>query len=37
MPVHVYWGEDDFLLSKAVEALRAQHLDREWGLLNYIQ
>ena len=37
MPVHIYWGEDDFLLSKAVEALRAQHLDREWGLLNYIQ
>lgn len=37
MPVHVYWGEDDFLLSKAVEALRAQHLDREWELLNYIQ
>jgi DNA polymerase III subunit delta len=37
MPVYIYWGEDDFLLSKAVEALRAQHLDREWGLLNYIQ
>jgi len=37
MPVHIYWGEDDFLLSKAVDALRAQHLDREWELLNYIQ
>ncbi|HLO88287.1 MAG TPA: DNA polymerase III subunit delta [Nostocaceae cyanobacterium] len=35
MPVYVYWGEDDFALSKAVNNLRDRLLDPLWISFNY--
>lgn len=37
MPIHVYWGEDEFLLSRAVNQLRSPALEREWASFNYSQ
>ncbi|BAZ46409.1 DNA polymerase III subunit delta [Chondrocystis sp. NIES-4102] len=35
MPVYLYWGEDDFSLTQAVEKLQAQVLDSNWLQFNY--
>ncbi len=35
MPIHVYWGEDDFAIEKAVVALRDRVLDPLWTSFNY--
>lgn len=35
MPIYLYWGEDDFALSKATDALRDRVLDPQWASFNY--
>ncbi len=35
MPIHVYWGEDDFAIEKAVALLRDRVLDSSWTSFNY--
>lgn len=35
MPIYLYWGEDDFAMAKAVEALRDRVLDPDWVSFNY--
>lgn len=35
MPIHVYWGEDDFAIEKAVAALVARAVDSMWAAFNY--
>lgn len=35
MPIYVYWGEDDFALERAVDALRDRTLDLTWGSFNF--
>ncbi len=35
MPVYLYWGEDQYQLNRAVEALHAQVLDPAWLSFNY--
>ncbi|AFY65959.1 DNA polymerase III subunit delta [Geitlerinema sp. PCC 7407] len=35
MPIYLYWGEDDFALGRAVEALRDRTLDPQWASFNY--
>lgn len=35
MPVYLYWGEDDFSLTQAVDKLQAQVLDSNWLQFNY--
>ena len=35
MPIYVYWGEDDFAIKKAVEALRDRTVDPVWTNFNY--
>lgn len=35
MPIYVYWGEDDFALERAVQALRDRTLDLTWGSFNF--
>jgi DNA polymerase-3 subunit delta len=34
MPIHVYWGDDDFTLQRAVTALRDRTLDPAWASFN---
>jgi DNA polymerase-3 subunit delta len=35
MPIYLYWGDDEFTLSRAVAALRQQTLDPDWSDFNY--
>lgn len=35
MPVYLYWGEDDYRLAQAVQALRDRVLDPNWSSFNY--
>ena len=35
MPIHIYWGEDDFAMSKAIANLRQKILDPNWISFNY--
>lgn len=35
MTIYLYWGEDDFALEKAVDALRKRVLDSQWASFNY--
>ncbi len=35
MPVHLYWGEDDFAIAQAVKQLQTQVLDPDWLQFNY--
>jgi len=35
MPIHIYWGEDDFTMSKAIANLRDEVLDSNWASFNY--
>jgi DNA polymerase III subunit delta len=35
MPIDIYWGEDDFALDRAVQALRDRTLDPTWGSFNF--
>ncbi len=35
MSIYLYWGEDDFAMSRAVAALRDAHLDPSWIDFNY--
>ncbi|MBD1938175.1 DNA polymerase III subunit delta [Microcoleus sp. FACHB-68] len=35
MPIYLYWGEDDFAIAKAVDALRDRVLDSNWVSFNY--
>lgn len=35
MPVYLYWGEDDFAIERAVEALQAKILAPNWLEFNY--
>ena len=35
MPIHLYWGDDDFLLMQAVEVLRESVLDPNWASFNF--
>ena len=35
MPIYLYWGEDDFALTKAVNELRQSVLDPSWASFNY--
>jgi len=37
MPVHLYWGEDDFSLEGAVKTLRARVVDPAWETFNLQQ
>lgn len=37
MPVHLFWGEDEFLLGREVTQLRTQVLAQEWQHFNYTQ
>jgi DNA polymerase-3 subunit delta len=37
MPIYLYWGEDDFTLSKAVQKLQKKVLDPNWIQFNYEQ
>lgn len=37
MPVHLYWGEDDFAIAKAIEKLQKQVLDPNWMQFNFHQ
>lgn len=34
MPVYVFWGDDDFAMVQAVEALRQGAIDPDWGSFN---
>jgi DNA polymerase-3 subunit delta len=35
MPIYFYWGEDEFRLNQAVDALRDRTLDPQWASFNY--
>ncbi|MEL7035004.1 MAG: DNA polymerase III subunit delta [Cyanobacteria bacterium J06592_8] len=35
MPVYLYWGDDEFALAKAVNALRESILDPSWSTFNF--
>lgn len=35
MPVYLYWGEDDYRLEQAVQALRDRIVDPNWATFNY--
>ncbi|GAB4193266.1 MAG: DNA polymerase III subunit delta [Coleofasciculaceae cyanobacterium] len=35
MPIYLYWGEDDFALTQAVNDLRESVLDPSWASFNY--
>lgn len=35
MPIHIYWGEDDFAIEKEVYLLRERVLDPLWTSFNY--
>ena len=35
MPIHFFWGEDEFRLEKAAKTLRAKTLDPDWASFNY--
>lgn len=35
MPIYLYWGEDDFTLTQAVNQLRESFLDPNWANFNY--
>ncbi len=35
MPIHLYWGEEDFFLNRAVKQLRSQVLNPQWTSFNY--
>lgn len=35
MPIYVYWGEDNYALTKAVSTLRDRTLDPAWESFNY--
>lgn len=35
MPIHLYWGEDEFAMNRAVLSLRQQTLDPDWSDFNY--
>lgn len=35
MPIYLYWGEDDFALTQAVNELRESVLDSSWVSFNY--
>lgn len=35
MPLYFYWGEDDYMMGKAVEKLRQKVLDPNWSQFNY--
>lgn len=37
MPIQIYWGEDEFLMSRAIKQLRSHVLDRQWASFNYSQ
>lgn len=34
MPVHLFWGEDGFLLERAVQRLRTEVVDEAWAAFN---
>ncbi|MBD2020526.1 DNA polymerase III subunit delta, partial [Leptolyngbya sp. FACHB-36] len=34
MPVYVFWGDDDFAMAQAVEALRQAAIDPDWSSFN---
>lgn len=35
MPIYLYWGDDDFSLSKAVDTLRESVVDPSWSSFNF--
>jgi DNA polymerase-3 subunit delta len=35
MPIHIYCGEDEFLISRAIKQLRSRVLDKQWASFNY--
>ncbi|MEI2579923.1 DNA polymerase III subunit delta [Scytonema sp. PRP1] len=35
MPIQIYWGEDEFLIHRATQELRAHILDKDWNCVNY--
>lgn len=35
MPLHIFWGEDDYQIQKRIHKLRQQMLDRDWQDFNY--
>lgn len=35
MPVHLFWGEDDFAIAKAIQKLRQSVLDSAWESFNF--
>lgn len=35
MPIHIYWGEDDFTMEKAIANLRDEVIDASWSSFNY--
>ena len=37
MPVHLFWGEDEFKLQREVAQMRSQVLDQRWQDLNYTE
>ena len=37
MPAYLFWGEDDFALSQAIDKLKAEVLDTDWLQFNYHQ
>lgn len=37
MPIHIYWGEDEFLIARAVKQLTQLVIDPQWFVCNYSQ
>ncbi len=37
MPIHLYWGEDDFAIAQSITKLQAELLDPDWLQFNYHQ
>lgn len=35
MPIYLFWGEDDFAMQRAIQALRDRTLDPDWASFNY--
>ncbi|URD48677.1 DNA polymerase III subunit delta [Chroococcidiopsis sp. CCNUC1] len=35
MPIQIYWGEDEFLMSRVIKQLRSRVLDERWASFNY--
>ncbi|MBN4004032.1 hypothetical protein [Nostoc sp. LPT] len=35
MPIQIYWGEDEFLMHRAIGKLLKHILDRDWNCINY--